>query len=170
MKSDHCRTNSLPRWGRYLFFSILALGMLGCGFFGGKKKPVPPPKITFTIKSDFETNYAQPFYLLFRTVNEQQFVTESYQDVAKIVFASPPDASVLGNHAVLPGEKEEMDIDKPMKDSVGVYGLFTEPSRQWKVMLSSPLDSEYVIAFKKNTMTVKKKKGLFRRLIPWGGD
>jgi hypothetical protein len=37
-------------------------------------------------------------------------------------------------------------------------------------MLSSPLDSEYVIAFKKNTMTVKKKKGLFRRLIPWGGD
>jgi len=170
MKSDHCRTNSLPRWGKYLFFSILALGMLGCGFFGGKKKPVQTPKITFTIKSDFETNYAQPFYLLFRTVNEQQFVTESYQDVAKIVFASPPDASVLGNHAVVPGEKEEMDIDKPMKDSVGVYGLFTEPSKQWKVMLSSPLDSEYVIAFKKNTMTVKKKKGLFRRLIPWGGD
>jgi hypothetical protein len=150
--------------GKKLVLSIVALGMLGC-VGGCGKKQITPPQMTFTIKSDSETNDGQPFYVLFRAVNEAEFVTDSYQDIAKMVFADPPDASFLGTQVVVPGQKKKIKVEQPMKNTVGVYGLYSEPAEHWRVMLSKPLSSKYVIVFEKNEMTAKKKKGLLRRCL-----
>jgi hypothetical protein len=135
----------------------------GCG-----NKHVPTPQMTFTIELDEKTNQGQPFYIVFRSVSEQQFVTEGYQDVAGMVFANPPNQSVLGTQVVLPGKEYEIEVEKPLRDSLGVYGLYTEPKGEWKVILSKPLSDAYVIEFEKNRITSSEKKGFFRRVCLFG--
>ncbi len=87
-----------------------------------------------------------------------------------MVFADPPDPSFLGTQVVLPEEEKEIEVTIPMKNSVGVYGLYSKPSGQWRIILPTPLSSKYVVVFEKNKMRVSKKKGFFRRMFFFCGD
>lgn len=143
---------------RLLIGSILLSGLAICtGGCGGKH--VPPPEIVFTINSESDTNQGQPFYCAMRSVNANQFLTESYDGVANMLFANPPNASVLASLVILPGEDQEIKIIKPDKVDIGLYCFFTEPGEPWKIKLNQPLGEEYGVTLGKNNILEAEKEG-----------
>lgn len=105
---------------------------------------------TLTIKADYTANRGQPVYVLIRSVNEKSFLTESYQDISTMIFKDPPDPSILSYRVILPGQKQKLKVEKPANASVGVYGLFTEPDEQWKVILPQPIHFRYLLTLERN--------------------
>ena len=138
-----------------ILLSVLAPFMGGCG-----GKHVPPPEIVFTIESESETNQGQPFYCAMRSVNANQFLSESYDGVAALLFVNPPDASVLASLVLLPGEEQEIKLKRPDKVDIGFYCFFTEPGDPWKIRLDQPLGEEYeVVLGENNILEAEKENG-----------
>ncbi len=123
-------------------------------------------KMTVIVESESDTNKSQPFYIVFRSVNVNEFLTQTYQNVADMVFNKPDDLSLLGTQLVIPGEKFKMIIEQPVKNNLGVYSFFTEPSDKWKMMIPQPLEKKYVIKLESNEIfRVKKKKGILKKAL-----
>jgi hypothetical protein len=148
----------ISRLKRLLIGSILLAGVAqfigGCG-----GKHVPPPEIVFIIESEPDSNQGQPFYCAFRSVNANQFLTDSYDGVAAMLFANPPDSSVLASLVLLPGEEQEIKIKRPDKVDLGLYCFFTEPGDPWKIKLDQPLGDEYAVALGQNNILEAEKEG-----------
>lgn len=130
-------------------------------------KPMPPQTM-LVVQSDLKTNNGQSFYMLIRSVDTQIFLTESYPDVSNMVFAIPKDKSVLAAVPVIPGVEQKVSVKKPEDTPLAIYCLFTEPGDQWKILMSPPLESRYIINLKNNRIietrrTFHKKRGLFQR-------
>jgi hypothetical protein len=106
--------------------------------------------MTLTLKADYNSNRGQPVYVLIRSVNEKSFLTESYQDISNIIFKDPPDPSILSYDVILPGQKQKIKIEKPANASVGVYGLFSEPDEEWKMILPQPFHYRYLVTLERN--------------------
>ena len=123
-------------------------------------------KMTVIVESESDTNKSQPFYIVFRSVNVNEFLTQTYQDVAGMVFNKPDDPSLLGIQLVIPGEKFKMIMEQPVKNNLGVYGFFTEPGDKWKMMIPQPLEKKYVIKLESNgILRAKKKKGVLKKAL-----
>ncbi len=167
----HAEKNIVSRLEKRIIITIAILVIStfigGCG-----KKRIPPPQITFTIKSNEETNQGRLFYVAIRSVNSNQFLIETYQGAASMIYTDPPDPSILARRVILPGEKQKIKVVKPDQNQVGLYFFFTDPGDPWRVMIEQPLDDKYKIALDKNRIvqtekSLKKKKGFFRKLWPF---
>lgn len=137
-------------------------------FFGSCSKTVKIAlqNMTFVVESKRDTNKGQPFYIVFRSVNVNEFLTQTYQDVAGLIFAKPGDPSLLGVQLVIPGKKFEITIEQPAKNSLGVYGFFTEPGDKWKMMIAQPLKKKYLIYLESNgLLRAKEKKGILKKVL-----
>lgn len=136
-----------------LLFSLIliataVLAVDSCSLF----RRSSPKLMTFVIKSKDDTNEGQPFYIMIRYVNQQTFLTDSYQTISAMAFASEADPAVLAVRSILPGKKLKLRVQKLDKDPIGVYCLFTNPGERWKVLLSQPLKSKYKIRLDKNNI------------------
>jgi hypothetical protein len=131
---------------------LISVLVIGCG-----KKHVPPPQIVFTIESEGEANDGQPFHCAIRSVNAKQFLIEGYDGVANMLFANPPNSTVLATLVILPGEEQELKINKPGQNDLGFYCFFTQPGDPWKVRLQQPLGEEYEISLGKNKILETEK-------------
>ncbi len=129
--------------------SVLLAGLCGCA----------KNRMSIKIQSNYNTNDEQPVVIVIRSVNYNNFLTESYQDIAGMVYADPPNPTVIASHIILPETKEKIEIEIPPKELVGVYSLFKEPDI-WKVILSRPFDKKYYIILEHNRIVIKKR-GLF---------
>lgn len=150
---------TLVSWYTAGAVSILAVLLLMGSFHGCGPKAVPKEQVTFSITPDESVNDQRPVYLVIRKVNKKNFLTENYDDIADIVYAEPPDESLLGWHILMPGQNEKILVTKPDTLSIGVYILFTQPGEKWKMLLEKPLESEYKITIKKNALE-EYRKGL----------
>jgi hypothetical protein len=141
----------------------LAAGLLNAVGCGAKR----PPQMTLNVKSTINTNDGQLFYLVIRTINEKQFLSDTYQAVAGMVFADPVDPSILGTQVIFPGLEQTFKIAQPVQNSVGFYFLFTAPGDQWKRMVSQPLAGYYNINIENERVDVSVRQGFFRRHWPF---
>ena len=130
-----------------------------CGCAGNKSQL--HNKITFCIKPDKSANNAQPLYIVIRDVNKKNFLIEDYDEIADLVYADPQDESLLSWHVVIPGRKEEITVEVPSKSDVGIYGMFTQPEENWKIMFERPLESEYEIIIQDSSLKYRKEKNRF---------
>jgi len=145
-----------------LVMLLIMLSIFACA----GNKPLLQKKITFCIKPDKSANNAQPLYIVIRDVNKKNFLIEDYDEIANLVYTDPPDKSLLIWHVVLPGRKKEITVEVPGKSDVGIYGMFTQPEENWKIMLERPLGSEYEIIIQDNSLKYKKEKtGFWKWLI-----
>ena len=144
----------LKGW-RTQFIVAVMTSVLLAGLFGCAKN-----RMSIKIQSNYNTNDEQPVCIVIRSVNYNNFLTESYQDIAEMVYADPPDPTVIASHIILPETKEKIEIEIPPKELVGVYCLFKEPDI-WKIILRRPFDSKYYIILEQNRI-VLKKRGLFK--------
>lgn len=157
---NYLTQNRYLQHGMRVIMTLMALLLIG----GCSPKHITPPRIELTIKSNAETNNGQPFYIVIRSVNAKEFLTNSYQKIVRMIFADSPDPSFLYACAILPGKKVVVTVEKPNQTSLGVYALFTQPGNQWKRLFPQPLSSEYDIVLEKNTIKCKKE-GFFKRLF-----
>lgn len=144
---------------------IVLLLLTGCA----KRQP-PPPQVTFRVYTETFTNNGLPFYMLFRMVDTQVFLTETYGDVAGKVFVQPPDISILASQSIVPGQHMKINVVKPENSAIGIYCLFTEPGDQWKLRIVPPLYDNYKVKLEENSireveMMSDQKKGLLQRLF-----
>jgi len=131
---------------------LISVLLVGCG-----SKHIPPPQIVFTIESQKEVNDGQPFHCAIRSVNAKQFLTEGYDGVASMLFANPPDPTVLATLVILPGEEQELKVNKPDQNDLGFYCFFTHPGDPWRVRLEQPLGEEYQISLGENNILQTEK-------------
>lgn len=129
----------------FSFWTILSSLILAILLTACASDPTPPPPVGFEITANHQTNNSRLFYFVVRTTNDKQFMLEGYQDVANKAFSDPQDPSVLGVFSIVPGTKQEYSISLPAQGAVALYFLFTQPSTQWKKLLSVPLKNKYNI-------------------------
>ena len=108
------------------------------------------PEVKFKIKSDKITNEGQPVYILIRTISGSEFVTDDYDSIAALFHSQPTDESILSTEFVIPGKTKKIIIKKPDGKDIGVYGMFTNPQAQWKLLIQEPLEKKYVIVLGNN--------------------
>jgi len=130
---------------------VLLLGFVTISSGCGKKVPV----IKFKIKSDVSVNNGQPVYLIIRTINGPEFVTDDYQAIADLFNASPFNNTVISSEFIIPGDTKKFIVKKPDDKNLGIYCMFTKPDGQWKVLIQKPLEKKYVIYLENNELQIK---------------
>ncbi|RIZ65914.1 MAG: hypothetical protein D0531_07140 [Methylococcales bacterium] len=113
--------------------------------------PTPPPSLVFNIKPDIQANNGGLFYFVVRKANEKQFMQETYADVASKAFVDPVDPESLGIFSIVPGAKQVCEVSQPAQGSVALYFLLTQPSSQWKKLITMPFQESYDISLKPNS-------------------
>jgi hypothetical protein len=102
------------------------------------------------IDSTADTNGGRPFYVVLRSVEQAEYVTDSYDAIAKKAFATPPDPALIRSEVIYPGVRRSVTFDKPATLPVGIYFLFTEPGERWKTARNPPFPSSIKIQLGKN--------------------
>jgi len=121
------------------------------------KKQVNWRKLTFTPAPKANAN--RTFYVVIRAVDEKEFLTDSYSKISKLVFPTSKDPTVLRATLIWPKRKRWVWVDVPEGKAIGVYGLFTHPGGQWKLLLSHPLGRSYSFTLEQgNVMRSRKRK------------
>ena len=140
---------NLKRNSAKIFILLLIIGFFtGCGGMGHN--------VSLKFKPDLNANNGKPFYIVIRKVTKTSFLIDEYNEIAGMVYSDPQDKSLLAWHVMLPGQKEKIKIKKPDKLSIGIYGLFSNPGQNWKVMIDSPLESKYKIDLQDNSLKFSK--------------
>ncbi|OPY10243.1 MAG: hypothetical protein A4E66_01593 [Syntrophus sp. PtaB.Bin001] len=136
-----------------LFLLPLIGGLYGCG----KSSAVKNDQILFNIAADSRINDERPVYIVFRKVNRTIFQIDDYDCISDMVYANPPNETLLAWQMLMPGKKEKIKITKPDKSDIGVYVLFINPGQNWKLMLEAPLKPEYQLKVKNNELEESTK-------------
>ena len=108
--------------------------------------------VDITVKTRKETNGGRPFYVVARSIDETSFLSESYQDIAGKVFASPVDPMIIDKKVVFPGQKLNFEVKQSSKKPVAIYFLFTDPGPAWKSIMSTPTSSTAVFELGNNSI------------------
>ena len=114
-------------------------------------------KVNFVLIADKKANEERSVYIVIRKINKQVFLNESYEDVTDTIYAEPRDQSLLAWRILIPGKEEKLSVEiiKPDEVNIGVYGLFTNPGKNWKLLFETPLESKYSIKSKENNLECK---------------
>ena len=129
-----------PTPGQYTLLLLIAFLLAACS-----SAPTPPPPLVFNVTANPQANNGALFYFVVRSSNEKQFMLESYQDVAGKTFSDPPDPNSVGVFSIVPGTKQECEVNLPAQGTLALYFLFTQPGSQWKKLLSLPLGDQYLV-------------------------
>lgn len=136
---------------------VLTSLLVGCA-----SSPEPPKPMTFYVESSYEANDGHLVYMVVRSVNEKQFIDETYPMVASKVFPLTDDPTLLGVHPIKPGEKKSITATAPTKGPAAIYFMFTDPGPYWKTLLNTPLDGEWSVNLTgHNTVQVGDSPGFF---------
>jgi hypothetical protein len=106
------------------------------------------------------TNAGRPVYVLVRSVSESEFLTDSYRRISGMVYPNSGDPSVLVVLLIWPNRAQRVKVDVPKDKSIGVYGLFTKPGDQWKLMLTQPLRLDYTLQLENNAISIERSGAL----------
>lgn len=111
--------------------------------------------ISITVRVPHDLNGERPVRMLVRAVDRNEFVGESYGQVADRVVNR--DESVLLSAPIYPDIVHVAKIKKPSAKGVAVYFFFTEPGAQWKTLLETPLPSSAEIKLSTNSIRSVKR-------------
>jgi len=149
----HASFEGLASGGVLILFLLAILGCLcGCG-----KSTVKQEQILFNILPDSRINDERPVYIVIRKVNRTEFQIHDYDFISDMVYANPPNESLLDWHVLMPGQKEKIKIPMPDKSDIGVYVLFAKPGENWKLLFEAPLKKEYHINVKNHEIEEYQK-------------
>ena len=125
----------------FLAFLLIVFAFSGCG----GNSHLMRSKVSLRIKPELNANNGRPFYIVIREVNKTSFLIDGYDEIAEMVYADQQEESLITWCVILPGKENKIKFAKPEKSDLGVYGLFTQPGDNWKIMINKPLGSKYEI-------------------------
>jgi len=105
-----------------------------------------------TVESAPTTNDGKPLYVMIAALDGHSLLAESYEIAASRLFKNPRDTSVLHRESIFPGHTKEFTISKPDEGDVAVYVFFTNPGRDWRHPLRTPVPSDVVVELGKNNI------------------
>ncbi len=108
--------------------------------------------IKFSFESEEETNDGRSMYVVIRTVNNKNFMIESYDQIADMVYGDSPDKGFIVSYVILPGKEKNVTISKPEDSAIAVYALFTHPGEKWKTLIKAPFEKAYDIKLLDNSI------------------
>jgi hypothetical protein len=111
---------------RFVVGFVIALSVAGCH----------RDTLYLTVRSPQDLNAGRPVHMLIRSVDQQEYVNESYLAVSDKVVAK--DESVLGEAVVYPQLPLMVSVKRGEK-MVAVYFFFTQPGARWKTLLETPV-------------------------------
>lgn len=111
-------------------------------------------KIDFVFIAGEKANEERSVYIVVRKINKKVFLDESYEDITGTIYADPRDQNLLASRVLIPGQEEKitLEIINPDEASIAIYGLFTNPGKNWKLLFESPLETKYLINIKENNL------------------
>jgi hypothetical protein len=115
--------------------AVLALAL------GGLASGCASDTVRLRVQSTAQTNAGLPFYVVVRSADSAEFLTQSYDGIASGVFATPKDKNLLHAEVVYPGVEKEIEIEKPQALPLGIYFMFSKPGDRWKTSRAQPLPS-----------------------------
>ena len=134
------------------------LGLLaGCG----------TPMLQLTVTSDGDVNQQRTLYMLIRTVDAKQYLTESYATVAAQVVT--PDASVLASKVLLSPPPSPLKIPITDAKPLAIYFLFTTPAGDWKTLQEPPFPKHLMITLGPGRITKIERRGTLKLPAAAGG-
>ena len=92
-----------------------------------------PGTVRVKVDSGFESNAGRPFFVIVQATDAKAFLTITYDEAAALIMDR--DESVLAAELVYPGQVQFLRVRAPDKKDVAVYALFTEPGKDWKVLV-----------------------------------
>ncbi|MDB4991447.1 MAG: hypothetical protein JWN04_6625 [Myxococcaceae bacterium] len=139
------------RVSRLLLLAAMGL-VLGCKH---APKPVDPATVQQTlhvrIEADEHTNGGNIFYSIVRAMDAKTApLAESYEQASAHLFAGHGDSSVLKSFAVIPGQKNEFDVQGLPTSSLWVYFFFTQPGPRWRAIVPPPWPKSVVFELHDN--------------------
>lgn len=105
-----------------------------------------------TVESAPSTNDGKPLYVMVASLDGNSLLAESYEAAAERLFRDPRDKSVLHRESVFPGNTREFTIARPEEGEVAIYVFFTNPGRDWRHPLRSPVPSDVVVELGNNNI------------------
>lgn len=109
------------------------------------KPPGAPKNVNLKIVPSADANLGRSFYVVVRSVTDQEFVTDQYDPVANLVFSKEPSPSVLKAFAVVPGRPTSVRVPNDAKKQIAVYCLLTDPGESWKIRFPQPVLRTYKV-------------------------
>lgn len=123
-------------WARLVAVGLALGGSLGCAKIKDARAKPPPPKLEIYAFGDAESNGGHALQVVIRAVEEKDFIEDSYTDIA--VLVSEPDETVLDVVTVFPGEANYRSLSvEELPVTIGVYGLFNDAKRDWKILIET---------------------------------
>jgi hypothetical protein len=148
---------------RMIARSLLALALLLAAGWGCAHKQsnavVKPVQRELFFRPRPSANAGRPVYVLVRSVSESEFLTDSYRKISSMVYPNSGDPSVLLVLLVWPNREQRVKLEIPKDKAIGVYGMFTKPGDQWKLMLTPPLRLDYTLQLENNAISVERVGG-----------
>ena len=119
----------------------------------------PSKKVKFQIATTAESNNGRPLHVLVREVTRKDFLVDYYDDIADGIYGGKQDESLLGWRVILPGEKTLITVERPEKKDLAVYGMFTNPGNNWKVLVTEKEEKRHRIVVDRNELKKGKTGG-----------
>lgn len=147
----------MPQYSFWQQLRIWAgLGLLlvgsGCSLF----KPI----LRLELSGSTDVNHGIPFHMLLRAVTTEQFRSESYTEVARLV--AQPNKSVLQAEVIYtPGNRPyhlKLSLPPPKGTSIGVYFLFTAPAGNWRLLIDPPLPKTLHVVLGRSSIESSKSE------------
>jgi hypothetical protein len=130
---------------RFVIAFVIAASVAGCN----------RDTLYLTVRSPHDLNAGRPVHMLVRSVDQQEYINESYVAVSDKVVAK--DESVLGEAVVYPELPLMVSVKRGDK-MVAVYFFFTQPGLRWKTLLELPVPHATEIKLgTSNIETVKQR-------------
>ena len=128
-----------------------------------------PSALTVSLAGPGPINRGLPFHVLVRSVSIQEFRSESYAAVSRLV--SQPDPSVLRAEVVASSQspyRASFTVPAPAgaKQGLGVYCLFSDPRGRWRVFLERPLPSRLAITLAESSIAGTQASGKLATKAP----
>lgn len=139
------------RLGRWVTHALLLLSTLG----GCASAPV----VQLRVDSASNVNDQRSVYVLVRAVQESDYRTESYDEVAaKVVH---PDESVQDMAVALPGVRLSFSLKPPpSKQRVAVYAMFERPvCGAWRVLLPEKTPAQVELRLNDGRLCLVDERG-----------
>ena len=103
---------------------------------------------TVKIKSNKNTNYGAPFYLVVKPTDFPTFLSEDYSKIAKLLESPPEEEPGFQTFCIVPGKDQTFTLERPPGfASLGFYFLFTKPGNIWNQIVEI-IDGAPVIKIK----------------------
>ncbi len=116
-------------------------------------------KRTIVFQPQQQVNRGRPFYALVRTVEEQGFLTDSYQKISALVYPSDKkDQTIVHVALIWPSREKTVVVKVPKDKAVAIYCLFTRPGSQWKVLLPPPMAEKIWAVLDRGTIVAQTEQ------------